>query len=203
MVTSGNFKIDSAIQLLAKPSMMSPEGGAPPSAHAQHGMPAGKPAAEMLDTPQAFREQIDGVLAFYFRLHHALSRDDPEAARAASGALDAALGKVDMAVLAGDDHVVWMDQVRPLARASAAASQTDDIDVMREHFGELTVALTVVVKQLGTGGAHDVLEFYCPMAFGSRGANWLQNKEGAENPYLGEMMFECGDQTATLATRQP
>ena len=33
VVTNGNFKIDSAIQILAKPSMMSPEGGGAGAAH--------------------------------------------------------------------------------------------------------------------------------------------------------------------------
>ncbi|MBN1269962.1 MAG: efflux RND transporter periplasmic adaptor subunit [Kiritimatiellae bacterium] len=37
VVVSGNFKIDSAVQILGKPSMMSPEGGEPVSGHAQHG----------------------------------------------------------------------------------------------------------------------------------------------------------------------
>ncbi|HBO43290.1 MAG TPA: efflux transporter periplasmic adaptor subunit [Planctomycetaceae bacterium] len=36
VVTHGNFKIDSALQIRAKPSMMAPEGGAPPPGH-QHG----------------------------------------------------------------------------------------------------------------------------------------------------------------------
>jgi Cu(I)/Ag(I) efflux system membrane fusion protein len=39
VVTSGNFKIDSALQIQAKPSMMSPEGGTMPAGH-QHGMGA-------------------------------------------------------------------------------------------------------------------------------------------------------------------
>jgi Cu(I)/Ag(I) efflux system membrane fusion protein len=37
VVTKGNFKIDSALQIQAKPSMMSPEGGAMPAGH-QHGV---------------------------------------------------------------------------------------------------------------------------------------------------------------------
>jgi Cu(I)/Ag(I) efflux system membrane fusion protein len=37
IVTNGNFKIDSALQIQAKPSMMSPEGGAAPAGH-QHGV---------------------------------------------------------------------------------------------------------------------------------------------------------------------
>jgi Cu(I)/Ag(I) efflux system membrane fusion protein len=36
VVTRGNFKIDAALQIQAKPSMMNPEGGAAPTGH-QHG----------------------------------------------------------------------------------------------------------------------------------------------------------------------
>ncbi len=37
VVVNGNFKIDSAIQIRAKPSMMSPEGGEPAPGHQHHG----------------------------------------------------------------------------------------------------------------------------------------------------------------------
>lgn len=36
VVVNGNFKIDSAMQILAKPSLMAPEGGMPPSGHGHH-----------------------------------------------------------------------------------------------------------------------------------------------------------------------
>jgi len=38
VVVNGNFKIDSALQIVGKPSMMNPEGGAMPAGH-QHGQP--------------------------------------------------------------------------------------------------------------------------------------------------------------------
>jgi Cu(I)/Ag(I) efflux system membrane fusion protein len=41
VVTNGNFKIDSALQIRAKPSMMNPEGGAMPAGH-QHGSGGGR-----------------------------------------------------------------------------------------------------------------------------------------------------------------
>jgi Cu(I)/Ag(I) efflux system membrane fusion protein len=44
VVTHGSFKIDSALQIQAKPSMMNPEGGAMPAGH-QHGGPAPAPQA--------------------------------------------------------------------------------------------------------------------------------------------------------------
>ena len=37
VVVEGNFKIDSALQILARPSMMNPEGGGPPPVHHHHG----------------------------------------------------------------------------------------------------------------------------------------------------------------------
>ncbi|OHB65440.1 MAG: hypothetical protein A2Y77_09725 [Planctomycetes bacterium RBG_13_62_9] len=49
VVTNGNFKIDSALQIQAKPSMMNPEGGAMPAGH-QHGESAAPSAATQ---PQA------------------------------------------------------------------------------------------------------------------------------------------------------
>jgi len=43
VVTNGNFKIDSAIQIMAKPSMMNPEGGGPAPGH-RHGSATESPA---------------------------------------------------------------------------------------------------------------------------------------------------------------
>jgi Cu(I)/Ag(I) efflux system membrane fusion protein len=48
VVTNGNFKIDSALQIQAKPSMMSPEGGAAPMGH-QHGASQRKEEPDMSD----------------------------------------------------------------------------------------------------------------------------------------------------------
>ncbi|TFG49520.1 MAG: efflux RND transporter periplasmic adaptor subunit, partial [Gemmatimonadales bacterium] len=66
VVTRGNFKIDSALQIQAKPSMMTPEGGG--SAGHQHGQPArtadgaATPAAGM-ELPPLLRQQLEQVLA--------------------------------------------------------------------------------------------------------------------------------------------
>ena len=37
VVVKGNFKIDSAMQIVAKPSMMNPEGGIAQTGHEHHG----------------------------------------------------------------------------------------------------------------------------------------------------------------------
>jgi len=49
VVTNGNFKIDSALQIQGKPSMMNPESGAMPAGH-QHGAGPAQPAAAAVRT---------------------------------------------------------------------------------------------------------------------------------------------------------
>ncbi len=39
---------------------------------------------------------------------------------------------------------------------------------------------------------------YCPMANGDKGAFWLSNIEGIENPYFGDEMLKCGETRETL-----
>jgi Cu(I)/Ag(I) efflux system membrane fusion protein len=219
VVTNGNFKIDSALQILAKPSMMNPEGGAPPPGHAHHGgmsmseetikgekthgkTPEIKEAAPAeqgkLEAPNAFRKQIDKVLAVYFIIQEALSEDNAKAVQKQGEHLQESLNAVDMGLLAGHAHMVWMKELENLTKQSAAMAATSDIKKQREAFYLLSEALTSVVKRFGTNGEHAVLQFYCPMAFGGRGAHWLQDKIGVQNPYFGQTMFGCGEQTAAL-----
>jgi Cu(I)/Ag(I) efflux system membrane fusion protein len=56
-----------------------------------------------------------------------------------------------------------------------------------------------VAKQFGTSGTQPVLRFYCSMAADGKGAYWLQNKTGTENPYYGSAMFACGEQVETIS----
>ncbi|MFV2081957.1 MAG: efflux RND transporter periplasmic adaptor subunit, partial [bacterium] len=68
VVVNGNFKIDSAIQILAKPSMMSPEEG---------GTTAGdQEKLETFEVPDSFKNQMDGVFSAYFMIQQALSQDN-------------------------------------------------------------------------------------------------------------------------------
>jgi Cu(I)/Ag(I) efflux system membrane fusion protein len=58
VVTNGNFKIDSALQIQAKPSMMSPEGGAAPMEH-QHGPAPASPDASRGGGQEQMKQEID------------------------------------------------------------------------------------------------------------------------------------------------
>jgi len=211
VVVNGNFKIDSALQILAKPSMMSPEGGVPMVGHAHHGdmsMPqreakeAPKPENQETQTPMAFRKQIDGVLTVYFGIQEALHRDEAKNVRKRGKSLLNALKAVDMGLLNGDAHMVWMKELKDLNEQARVLEKTSEINKQREAFYLVSESLTSVVRQFGTSGKQAVLQFHCPMAFDNRGAHWLQNKIGVQNPYFGQAMPQCGEQTATLVQSQ-
>ena len=146
----------------------------------------------------AFKKQIDGVLTVYFRIHEGLYQDDAKDVQEQGRSLLNVLKTVDMGLLSGDAHMAWMKELRDLNEQSSVLEKTSDINKQREAFYLISESLTSVVRQFGTSGKQAVLQFHCPMAFDNRGAHWLQNKSGVQNPYFGPAMPQCGEQTATL-----
>jgi len=193
VVSQGNFKIDSAVQILAKPSMMNPEGEGPVPGH-DHGGDVFK----TYDTPAEFKDQIDQVYAAYLGIHLALSRDNFEASQEAAAAFSDALEATDMMLLKEPAHSAWMKELTSLEDAVDGIKAAGDISGARDFFYPLSESMYAVVKQFGTGGERSIYRFFCPMAFDNRGAYWLQGNPELENPYWGSMMFRCGEMTETI-----
>ena len=74
VVTNGNFKLDSALQIQAKPTMMTPEGGG--GGGHDHGGPGGgdkktndsEMAGATMTLPAEFRTKLDQVVAAFDEL---------------------------------------------------------------------------------------------------------------------------------------
>jgi Cu(I)/Ag(I) efflux system membrane fusion protein len=205
VVVNGNFKIDSAIQILAKSSMMSPEGGIQLSGH-DHGTQPQKVTSadeeeklEPFEPPEAFTSQLESVFSGYFMMHQALSQDDLKDAQDSAKKLLASLKKVDMELLEDPAHMAWMKHYKTLKKRTQEIIDTDTIEPARSAFITLSAALYKVAKQFGTSGTQPVLRFYCSMAANGKGSYWLQNKTGVENPYYGSAMFTCGEQVETVS----
>jgi len=200
VVVSGNFKIDSAIQILAKPSMMSPEEIVPTAEDQEK--PPQKGVEEKLESfkvSNAFKTQIDSVFSAYFTIHQALSQDNFSGAQSSAKSLLEALDAVDMDLLTGSAHMSWMEYQKALEKSAQGVAGAKDIEGARSRFILLSDSLYAVAKKFGTSGKQLVLRFHCPMAAGGKGAYWLQNKAGTENPYYGSAMFKCGDQVETIS----
>ncbi len=183
IVVKGNFKIDSELQIRAKPSMMSGDGTAPP---------AGPPEATAVSTPQAFREQLGQVLTAYLDLQGALANDTDN-----SGAAQQILKgivAVDMTLLEGEAHMSWMQQQGDLERSAQELAAAPDLAGRRVLLSPFTDRLVYALKTFGhETSAGNPGVFHCPMALDGAGADWIQLGEETANPYYGASMLRCGD----------
>ena len=191
VVTRGNFKIDSALQIQAKPSMMSVPGG----------VISARVAVEpsRLKVPEAFREQLTRVLTAYLAVGAALAADKSADATAAAKQLADALAVVDMKILEGPAHMEWMKEHSTLQKLVAQLGEAKAIAGQREVFALLSESLPPVLKRFGHNHEKPVIRFHCPMAFNNRGATWLQDSAGVRNPYFGAEMLECGSDVERIA----
>lgn len=188
VVVNGAFRIDSAMQIAAKPSMMSPQGGAPAPGHA--GMPG---MADMPEKPapagnSTFVEQLTPVYNAYLDAQRALAGDDLAAFKAAAADLGSALGALRETGLVGGDVAVWR-------KAKANLRVTQDpatIDDARADFDRMSRGVIALLKSFGPPPGEPLNLAHCPMAFDFRGADWVQHGDEVHNPYFGAEMLTCG-----------
>jgi Cu(I)/Ag(I) efflux system membrane fusion protein len=113
VVTNGNFKLDSALQISAKPSMMTPDGGGGGGAHNHGGdaMPKGKDA-EMTDhsamsLPPQVKAQMVAVLDSVQAIEMAIEEAEPKKIREAFASLGQQVAAVNGQALMGDMAAQW------------------------------------------------------------------------------------------------
>jgi Cu(I)/Ag(I) efflux system membrane fusion protein len=202
VVTNGAFKIDAELQIQAKPSMMSPEGGGAPAHHHGGDMPTpadaahSEPAAIPVDSP--LKINADAQMAFapvyyaYLASQNAQAKDDHGSARAAFADLATANTSVDMSLFEGDAHIRWMALSARLDIAADAGAKASDITSARSVFGDLSRAIVDLHGSFGHGEDRELFLAHCPMALNGEGAYWLQTEDVVNNPHYGSQMLRCG-----------
>ncbi|HZJ79533.1 MAG TPA: efflux RND transporter periplasmic adaptor subunit [Dysgonamonadaceae bacterium] len=198
IAVNGTFSIDAAAQLAGKPSMMSPD-VAPSMSEHNHAEMDMMPTYESIssverltDINTTFKTQLTKVYNAYLKMNDAFV--DSNAKNVASEAKEVikAIKSVDMALLKGDAHMEWMDQLEILNKTIGVISQSDDIEKQRHEYIQFNLAFYESVKMFGL---HNVTTYfqYCPMANNDKGAYWLSASEGILNPYFGDVMLTCGE----------
>jgi len=191
VVTNAAFKIDSAMQIAAKPSMMMPRGGRS-TGHSHHGGPPPETAPDASTpstaAPEHFLSALEPVYQAYLDLQEALADDDLSAALGAAGRLERAVGLVDPAGVSGEPLGIWRRSAALLAPAEPPA----DLETARERFESMSRAAVDLLRRFGNRAGTTLRLAFCPMAFDDRGAEWVQRGEGIDNPYSGASMLRCG-----------
>ncbi|RUA09412.1 MAG: efflux RND transporter periplasmic adaptor subunit [Flavobacteriia bacterium] len=213
VATNGVFRIDASAQLLGQKSMMNPEGGKVNTGMAGMDMGGDDKKEEakkeedkdkdmsgmiMIDKSKidpAFKKQLGVVVDEYIKLKNALTRDDAQAALAQSGKIKKAVDQVDMLLLLGDAHNVWMKALKQINKNIADIQNSSNIEVQRKSFGLLGKNLSDVIDMLGieTPGKKTVYLEFCPMADDNKGSFWLSYDKEISNPFFGQTMPTCGE----------
>lgn len=154
VVAEGNFQIDSALQIQAKPSMMNPSGGQSSGGH-DHGGSSGKememPAEEMMESAlsEAAQARLQLIERLYAGITAAIATGELTEAQGGFSELGAAVKDTDMALFSDKSHEMWMELAmllsndafegkssRDTAAAAAAAKKLDEtVAMMRKHLG--------------------------------------------------------------------
>jgi len=138
VVTQGNFKIDAEIQIQAKPSMMTPEGGGQTNS-----------ADKLVNLPAAFISQIQKLEDTFTAVADTVQQQDAAKARTAFVQFGKTLAAVDGSTLTGDPRMQWKEFAMLLGNDAVEGRDADkqgDIDRvflllkghmrrMREHLG--------------------------------------------------------------------
>ena len=175
VVTQGNFKIDSALQIHAKPSMMN--------------------IAETakLDVPDAFRVQLTPIYKAYLNLQTALADDRLADARRWFTALHQAVAATDAEGLHGEARTAWQASLAELQPTFQGDWHEAELEDLRQRFEPISNVLLSVVDRFGHKQEVTLHRAFCPMAFKGQGAAWLQAGDQIANPYFGHKMLRCGE----------
>jgi len=153
VVTNGNFKIDSALQILARPSMMSPEGGGGAMAHHGGETPKqkGGEAAPMpaMTVPQGFKVQLRPVQAAAATIEPALLSGELDEARAAFKELGRLVGRVDASTLSGHMKGMWDELAMRLRNDSVIGGDVKSIDDGKRQLAEATKHVERLAEAFG------------------------------------------------------
>jgi len=157
---------------------------------------------QSLEVPAEFQSQLVRLWEAYLSLQQALAGDNYSLAQQAATHSQTSLSAIDAKPLAEDAHQVWKKEYSNLVHILQSMNQAEDLKSIRESFSLLSDELMVLINIFDSGGFGTVYRLYCPMAFGSRGAMWLQKEKQVRNPYFGQAMLKCAD-PAELISSQP
>jgi hypothetical protein len=124
----------------------------------------------------------DAILAGYMNIENALIEDNGGSAR------EEAIKLLNHATALNETH---------MKKTLEELSKAVGLNEQRKHFATLSKELYTIYKEIGLDGK-TLYWNHCPMAMEGKGAYWLSLSEKINNPYMGQMMPDCGSIKETL-----
>jgi Cu(I)/Ag(I) efflux system membrane fusion protein len=190
VVTNGNFKLDSALQIKARPSMMSPES-----------------VTEIkkldLNVPTAFRQKLTPLYEAYLAAAESLAANKMNEAELALAKIPTTLTGLETSSLNEATKKYWKQIVDQIVFAAYETEDAKRRELLSRHFAELSNTMIELTINFGHAMPGPLYRLHCPMATGAKGADWLQTTKQVHNPYYGLAMHDCGDLVTTYESQAP
>lgn len=185
VVTHGAFVLDADVQLRGGRSMMTladDVSSAPPTA------PPVSPS---------FRTTLRPIVEAYLQAHAQLADDDFDGARDSLGNL---ARRANEASPEGSRRAIdeWQRVASKLVGHARRGASSGDMADLRNAFEHLSMQMGELLRVFGNPLEAPLQLAFCPMAFDSKGAEWIQQDGPLENPYYGQAMLRCGEFRATV-----
>jgi len=128
-------------------------------------------------TPIAFEDDSSTeIINSYLQLKDALVKTDGKKASIQAKELEI--------LLTDQKYNSLKEEVRKIA-------ETTDLKIQRKSFNILSEQMIALLKNNQLSFETLYIQ-HCPMANGSKGANWLSLSQEITNPYYGDKMLKCG-----------
>jgi Cu(I)/Ag(I) efflux system membrane fusion protein len=196
VATSGNFLIDSQMQLAGKPSVIDPTRAIAKKNERTGPLAFDKVSITAIGGPAG--EKLESLYAAYFDVQRALASDQkppPDAAQA----LAKTAGELSTASAIPQPSRTIISDIA----TSAEHLHHMDLAGARTVFKPISHAVVTLATQLRSQDARQPFtHFYCPMVPGG-GGDWLQPGGEPANPYFGSQMPHCGEKAAVIPVQGP
>jgi len=196
VVTQGNFKIDSAMQILARYSMMTAE------QIAKIAPTAPKTEEEVirkLKVPAEFVGALTPLIQEYLVLKDALVDEKAEEARDHGAKLQTMVQGLAPKGLDKQADKLWQLLSGTITDGLTQISASKEVQTQRKAFDPVSEAFSKLVMSFGHAMNQPLSVYLCPMAFDEQGAYWIEQGDDKRNPYFGNTqlkgqdMLQCGD----------
>jgi Cu(I)/Ag(I) efflux system membrane fusion protein len=189
VATSGNFLIDSQMQLAGKPSLINPTRAIATKEERQG--PLQFESVAIATVKGESGQRLEELYAAYFKVQAALAADQKPAAETAQ-----ALAQTAAALRTADTLSESSRELTDQIAKEAAHLHHMDLGGARMAFKPISRAVVTLATQVrGAGAQQSFTHFFCPMV-PDGGGDWLQPGGELLNPYFGSEMLRCGEKVA-------
>jgi Cu(I)/Ag(I) efflux system membrane fusion protein len=194
VATSGNFLIDSQMQLAGKPSVNDPTRAITKKDERKGPLVFDKVAITPVGGEAG--KQLEVLYTAYFEVQKALAADQTPPAKATQALASTATELSNSTAIPEPSRKTLI-----VIATNAEHLHHMELAGARQAYKSVSHAVVTLATQLrGEDAQQSFTHFYCPMV-PDGGGDWLQTGGELANPYFGSEMLRCGEKVSELPAK--